>query len=188
MSLNFRGSFVFLLLLAAVSLGCGSMNRPVANPQPDSGPGPDQARIYFTLSQVFPGGQAFVLQRDELIGYVRNRQYFYVDVPAGPHLFMLVSENTEGLKGNFDGGKTYYVHLFVTPGFGSTRVYWKPMAPGEENWDKRHEWIDACTRMELIPEKASAWEEKYAEANANRLAKYESGEIEVAEMGPQNAE
>ncbi len=176
---------VAILAMATLALSsCTKMYVVVDEPRPTAAPAADTARIYFMLPQNFPGGRAWVLEDDNLIGYVQNRQYFMHEVPAGEHLFMLVSENTEGLKGQFEGGKTYYVRMFITPGIMGTRVYWAVLEDGKENWDKRYEWLDACRQVTLNPGKANKWESKYAGKNAERLAKYTSGESEPATFGP----
>lgn len=180
---------VATLALATIALSsCSKMYVVVDEPRPTAAPTADTARIYFMLPQGFPGGRAWVLEADELIGYVQNRQYFMHEVPAGEHLFMLVSENTEGLKGQFEGGKTYYVRMFITPGVMGTRVYWAMLEDGKENWDKRFEWLDGSRQVTLNSEKAKKWEAKYAEKNAERLTKYTTGEAEPVAFGPSAGE
>jgi hypothetical protein len=129
-----------------------------------------------------------------VIGYLQNRQVFYVDVPAGEHLFMCVTSNADAIKANLAGGKTYYVRLFSTPGAmsimlgGSENMYMEPIAPGTEGWDKRIEWIDGATLVEKNPEKCADWEEEYADRNAERLANFKSGKAEAKVMGPEAGE
>jgi len=181
-----RRLFVVALFVSTVFsfLGCTKMFIVVNEGKPTAAPSQDTARIYFNLPQGFPSGHAWILEDDNLIGYVQNRQYFMYEVPAGEHLFMLVSENTEGLRGQFEGGKTYYVRLFVTPGIMRTRVYWAMLEAGKENWTKRHKWLDISKRVALNPQRAPQWEIKYAEKNAKRLAKYTSGESTTSVFSP----
>jgi hypothetical protein len=178
----------FIIAVVASLAGCSKMYVRVNEPRPNAAPAADTARIYFMLPQGFPGGRAWVLNQDKLIGYVQNRQYFMYEVPAGNQLFMLVSENTEGLQGQFEGGKTYYVRLFITPGVMSTRVYWAVLEAGKENWDKRLEWVDRSQRVALNPGKGEKWEKKYAAKNAERLAKYTSGEAKPNTFAPEAGE
>ena len=136
----------------------------------------------------------YVLKEDKVIGYLENRKLFFVEVPAGEHLFMSVTSNTEGLKASLAGGKTYYVRLFSTPGAmsmlagGSENLYMEPIVPGTEQWEKRLEWIDGNQLVTVNPGPASEWEVKYAAENAERLAKFRSGEADAKSLSPEQGE
>jgi len=184
-----------VLLGAVLVSGCAGYNMKSTTPRPTAAPAADQARVYF----IKPGGswgnaEGFVLLEDKVIGYLQNRQVFFVDVPAGEHLFMSVTSNADGIQANLAGGKTYYVRLFSTPGAmsmlvgGSENMYMEPIAPGTEQWDKRNEWLDGATLMQMNPEKCAAWEKKYAEKNAERLANFKSGKAQAKTMLPEIGE
>lgn len=187
---------VFALVLGAVlASGCAGYNVKSTTPRPTAAPAADQARVYF----VKPGGswgnaEGFVLLEDKVIGYLQNRQVFWIDVPAGEHLFMSVTSNADGIQANLAGGKTYYVRLFSTPGAmsvmlgGSENMYMEPLAPGSEGWAKRMEWVDGATLVEMNEEKCVAWENKYAEKNAERLANFKSGKAEAKPITPEMGE
>lgn len=177
-----------LLALGFLAMGCGSMNRPVNGPAPNGAPAADTARVFFLLPQGFPGGYTTVLHEDKPVCHLKNRQYCVYDMPAGHAVFMSVSGNTEGLEGDFAGGKTYYIKAFITPGFQSTYVYWAQVEPQTEDWAKIKDWMDAGTFVELNPDKADPWEAKYANKNGDRLAKYKSGEAKPVTVNPASAE
>jgi hypothetical protein len=184
-----------LVIGAVLAAGCAGYNAPSTTPRPTVAPTPDTARVYF----VKPGGswgnaEGFVLLEDKVIGYLQNRQAFYIDVPAGEHTFMSVTSNADGIKATLVGGKTYYVRLFSTPGAmsilvgGSENMYMEPIAPGSENWDKRLEWVDGAKLMQMNPAKCEAWQNKYAAKNAERLASFKSGATQVKPLTPEMGE
>jgi hypothetical protein len=184
-----------VFLASALVIGCAGYNLPVESPRPTAEPPADQARVYF----VKPGGSwgkatVFILQEDKAIGYLENRQVFYVDVPAGQHIFMSVTSNTEGVEANLAGGKTYYIRLFSTPSAMSTMVggsedlHMAPIEPGTEQWDKRLEWLDGATLVKMNKEKVAEWEAKYVERNLERLANFRSGEAELKKIEPEFGE
>lgn len=180
-----RSTFILLVFTAVVMGGCAGLSRYAKGPEP-VGPGAGQARIYFVLPQGFPGGRAFIVEEDKLLGFVGNRQYVVVDVPAGEHLFMLISEQTEGAIGNFEAGKTYHFKMFITPGFGSSRVYWTPLTATGEDAEARTKGLAVSKRVELNPAKAAKWEAKYAEKNRKRAANFRAGNDEAAKIGPEH--
>lgn len=183
------------LSMAICLLSCAGYNVPSTAPIPTTAPAADVARIWF----VKPGGsldkaEAFVFQGEEVIGYLQNRQMFYVEVPAGKYIFMSVTSNASGVEANVAGGKTYYIKLVSAPSAasilvgGSENLFMAPLKPGDDQWDDRHEWINKCRLMDLNHEKVGAWEEKYAERNAKRLAAFESGESEMKILAPEDGE
>ncbi|TPV96076.1 MAG: hypothetical protein B7733_06635 [Myxococcales bacterium FL481] len=180
-----RSTFLWLLFAAVLASGCAGLNQYAEGPEP-AGPGAGQARIYFVLAQGYPGGRAFIVEEDKLIGFVSNRQYVVADVPAGEHLFMLISEQTEGVTGQFEAGKTYYMKMFITPGFGSTRVYWTPLTATGEDQQAREKGLAASRRVELNQAKVPAWEAKYAEKNRRRAANFRAGKDEAKAIGPEH--
>jgi hypothetical protein len=184
-----------LVLSVLAASGCAGYNVASTTPRPTAAPAADQARVYFMK----PGGswgnaEGFVLLEDKVVGYLKNRQVFFVDVPAGDHLFMSVTSNADGIQASLAGGKTYYVRLFSTPGAmsmmlgGSENMYMEPIAPGTEGWGKRMEWLDGATLVEMNDEKCAAWEAKYAEKNAERLANFKSGKAQAKPMTPEMGE
>ncbi|MEM9458904.1 MAG: hypothetical protein AAGF11_32295 [Myxococcota bacterium] len=185
-----RSSLTLLLLLtftAPLSAGCGGLSYTVDGPVAP-GPAEGSARVYFVLEQRYPGAAAYIVENETLLGYVRNAQYFYADVPAGEHLFMLISEQTEGVRGNFEAGKTYHLKLFVTPGFWQTRVYWTPLEATGKDAKTRVEDVEDCRRVELDPDRAARWEAKYAERNKERVHNFEAGKDDVTTIEPKHGQ
>lgn len=180
-----RRSCLLLVLLVLFTTGCAGLSRYAEGPVPE-GPAPESARIYFVLEQRYPGAEAFVVENETLLGYLRNAQYFHVDVPAGEHLFMLISEQTEGVRGNFEAGKTYHMKLYVTPGFWKNRVYWTPLETTGKDAQMRVEDVEDSRRVELNPDQAAKWEANYAERNRERVQDFASGEDEVTTIEPKH--
>ena len=191
----FIRTLVALVALGTLTTGCAKPFVKVATPRPAAAPSEDQARIYF----VKPGGSmqsayTYILEDDKVVGYLQNRTVFYLDVPAGEHFFMSVTSNTDGLKASLEGGKTYYVRLFSTPGAksllggGSENLYINPLVPGGEGWDKRMEWVDGNQLITVNPPVAKKWETKYAAKNAERLENFRSGAAEAKTLGPDQGE
>lgn len=180
-----RGSLLLLVLLS-LTTGCTSLSLEAEGPVP---PGPPEgtARVYFVLSQGFPAAQAYIIENETLLGFLENEEYVVVDVPAGEHLFMLVSEQTEGVQGTFEAGKTYHMKLFVTPGFMRTRVYWTPLTNSGEDLQARAEDVAECDdRVMVNPAAAPKWEARYAERNRERVQDFRSGEDEAKTIGPEH--
>jgi hypothetical protein len=175
-----------LLATGLLATACGpGYNIPVNTPRPSTGPAEDMARVYFMKpGGSWGGAEVFITQEEKVIGYLTNRQVFYVDVTPGKHFFMSVSSNTDGVDAEVAGGKTYYVRLFSAPGAmsimlgGSEDMYVVPIAPGTEEWDKRLEWVDGGQLVEMNPEKCGAWEAKYLKKNQERLANFRAGKDE----------
>lgn len=167
-----------LVVLLLLGTGCAGLSREVEGPGL-AGPPEGAARVYFALPQGFPSGQAYVVEDTKLLGFLTNDQYFHVDVPAGEHLFMLISEQDEAIRGNFEAGKVYHLKLYITPGFFQNRVYWTPLEGTGEDAKTRAEDIDDSDRVELNPEKAAQWEARYAERNRERAQSFISGEDDV---------
>jgi hypothetical protein len=180
-----RRSTFALLLLLTFTAGCAGLSRYAEGPVPE-GRGEGTARVYFVLAQGFPGGQAYVVENETLLGFVRNNHYFHVDVPAGEHLFMLISEQTEGVRGNFEAGKTYHMKLYITPGLMGARVYWTPLEATGEDATDRTEGIEQSKRVELNPEQAAKWNAKYAERNRKRVENFNAGKDEVTTIEPKH--
>ncbi len=169
---------ILILFLALASTACGSMNRRVEGPPP---PGPQEgdARIYFALNQGYPPGAAYILKENDLVSYVTNNEHAVVDVPAGEHLFMMISEQDEALSGDFKAGKTYYVKLFVTPGILGTRVYWVLLENSGEDVEIAEEMVVETERVELVKEKAAKWERNNRKNIEKRLESFRTGEDDI---------
>lgn len=185
--LSRRFSLCLALVTPLVISGCAGQSYSRYTNSPISAtPAPGHARVYFVMSQGFPKGRGFVLQEDKLIAVLTNRQYTLVDVPAGEHLFMLVSEQTKGLSGNFEAGKTYHVKMYVTPGLMKSQVSWTPLNSSAEGLEKRQKGLAASTRVELDPSRATQWENKYAEKNRTRVSNFRSGQAKATQITPED--
>ncbi len=171
---------LLLPLFFALSLGtgCAGLSHYAEGPEAP-GPSEDAARVYFVLAQGFPSGAGYVVEDTDLLGYIGNNQYFYVDVPSGEHQFMLISEQDEAVSGNFEAGKIYHLKVYITPGLFQTRTYWTPLEATGEDAQSRAEDIADCRRVELNPELAAKWEAQHAEDNSSRAQSFKSGEDEA---------
>ncbi len=178
-------SSLLLFLLLVFNTGCAGLNLDVDGPV-TPGPNEGTARVYFVLAQGFPSGEAYVVENTTLLGYVRNKEFFYVDVPAGEHLFMLISEQTEGIRGTFEAGKTYHMKLYITPGIMGTRTYWSPLENSGEDAKTRIENVEDCQQVTLNPDKVPSWEARYAERNTERVQNFNSGEDDVKIIEPKH--
>ena len=112
------------------------------------------------------------------------RLYKSQDLPA-------IALAADAVRDRLHGDKTYYVRLFSTPSALSTMVpggsedlHMAPIEPGTEQWDKRLEWLDGATLVEMNQEMAADWAKKYAERNAERLENFRSGEAEMKKIEP----
>lgn len=191
---------ILFVAAALFTYGCGTDYYIIAKkPLPSNGPSPDKARVFFVKPD--EGGlsgddAAFVLNKNKVIGYLESRQVFYVDLLPGEHVFMSVPQraNTDGIKASLTGGKTYYVKLYSTSTAASfwlgasQNVYMEPIGPGTKDWSKRGKWIGGCKLVEMNPEEISAWETKFAEKNAKRLANFMTGEAMLKPLTPEMGE
>lgn len=175
--LSRRAASLLVVLSTLMLLGCSSLMVEAKGAPQASAAG--TARIYFALNQGYPGGRAYIVEETTLLGYLENNEHFVVDVPAGEHMFMLISEQDEAIKGNFEAGKTYHMKLFITPGVLSTRVYWTPLKATGEDLADRKTAIEETTRMELVPEKAREWEADERDDLKEHAESFRSGEDEI---------
>lgn len=182
-----RSLTLLLALFALASTACSSMTKPAEGP-PGAGPKEGEARVYFALNQGYPPGAAYIVEETKLLGYLENNEHFVVDVPAGEHMFMLISEQDEAMAGQFEAGKTYYVKLFVTPGIMSTRVYWVPLKTMGEDRVTAKEMLEETERVELVSEEAAEWEADERDDLAERAKSFRTGEDEIEhKVGPEHA-
>lgn len=184
MSKLFRCILLPLTLILTLTLGsgCARIYKVVETPEA-AGPAEGMARVYFALAQSMPDGAAYIVEDTKLLGYVKNNMYFYVDVPAGEHQFMLIAWSAVGMDeaatGTLEAGKTYHFKIFVTPGFPTTRLYMTALENSGDDLKTRSEDIESCRRVELNPEEAAKWEQKFAERNSERAESFRSGEDDV---------
>jgi hypothetical protein len=156
---------------------CSSLTTEAKSPPAATAAG--TARVYFALNQGYPPGAGYIVEDTKLLGYLENGEHFVVDVPAGEHTFMLISEQDEAIKGTFEAGKTYHIRLFITPGVLSTRVYWVPLKNTGEDLEARKVDIGETTRMELVPAKAAEWEVEERDDMKERSDSFRTGKDEI---------
>jgi hypothetical protein len=145
--------------------------------------------VYFIMPGRFPPARAYILHNDTLIGMVQPHQYFYTDVPAGHSYFMSVTPNTSALDADLEGGKTYYVKVFATPGFAKNYVYMEGIRKDTTDWNLRLDWMDnACTFVEYVPEGGAKWDAKHKARNSQRLAELGASEAEPEPLGADHGE
>ncbi len=147
-------------ILFFMAVGCvTTADIPSTLSLPTSAPQSNTARVFFLFPQSkVISSYAFIFHGSEPIGIVRNKQYFFYDMPAGKHYFMSYGQNIgniEAISGDFQGGRTYYIKVFATPTFNmyaANPTHLAPLEPGTENWEERNEWINSHQMTMLNPE------------------------------------
>jgi hypothetical protein len=194
-------SATLLLALAAVSIFVSGCANPyytkIESPPQRAASSTGSARVYF----IGHGGSswggssyAFILREKKLIGYLQPGLMFYVDLPAGEHWFMAESSNADALKASLEGGKTYHVQVYWTPGamsilFGSAQhAHITPIVRGTEGWQNKQLWMSESEPVRLRPENAREWEFDYAETIAEHLASFKAGQTSFKTMDVSAAE
>ena len=153
------------------------------------------ARVYF----INPGGplgdnSIYILEETELIGYLENRKAAFVEVPEGEHFFISVASNVVGVLANLAGGKTYYLRLTAKPGpptalGGETiNTFIEPIVPGDEAWEKRHEWIHDAQLVALNQKRAASWNERWSVLNEERFMKFKQASRRIKSPIPEKSQ
>lgn len=170
-----------LFLVLSLGSGCATVYHFAEGPVAP-GPAEGSARVYFALPQGYPQGVAYIVEETKLLGVLQNKMYFYVDVPAGEHQFMVIAFNGSGMdeavRGTLDAGKTYQFKVFVTPGFPQPRIYMAPLEATGEDAQSRVEDLADSRRVEVDAEFAAKWESSFQERNLERADSFRSGEDE----------
>ena len=181
-------------VLAGLLVGC-NYAVPAKTPVPSTPPAPDMARVYFiNLGGPLGDNTTFILKETELIGYLENEKAAFVELPEGEHFFISVASNVVGLLANLAGGRTYYLRLTAEPGpptalGGETiNTFFDPIVPGDEFWEKRHEWINHAQLVALNEKRAATWNERWAVKNEERFMKFKRGEETYSSLNPDQGE
>ena len=161
---RFLGKLTLVVSLFACAACSVPLNRPAHAP-PSYTISPETARIYFTMPQGFPmTGEGNVVEGKKVVGFIKNKEYFSIDVPAGPHTFYLMGgRNEEALSGTFLAGKAYHIRIFVVPGPFGYREYWTALENAGEDLAARQQELAETMQMELDPTQAEDWEEEHEE-------------------------
>jgi len=117
-----RGLLISFMLLLG---GCASSSMLKAPQQQLAKPAADKAQIIFMRSSLYGAGISAPMfdvtaGEPKFVGIVDNSSKVAVEVPAGKHTFMVVSEAADFLEANVEGGKTYYA--MVTPRMGAWKA------------------------------------------------------------------
>lgn len=166
----------WLLLCACILGACSHISYAPETPSAQ-GPPPDQARVYFVLNQKFPPSRAYVTEGAKLVGAVEHGQHTFVDVPAGKHLFQLISSNREAIQGTLLAGKTYHVRIHNVAG----RTYWSPQENSGEDLATRTKDLEETQYVVLYPDRAAEWEEDNEEDVLEQLEEYTNGKEKVGQ-------
>jgi hypothetical protein len=183
------------ILVCLATIGCGRYAVPLKTRPPETPPPPDTARVYF-INPGAPAGDptVFILKETELIGYLEGKKAACVDLPAGEHFFMSLADNLEGVYAKLAGGKTYYLLLSFTPGpqtpMGGETVnaFLNPLVPGDDDWTRRHEWVDRVQLVALNQRRAEDWSTRWSERNQRRFLQFKNGEKKYALLTPDQGE
>lgn len=179
---------VLITFLAVVS-GAGGCKYyvSVGSPRPAEPPPADTARVYFVKPEGSEGGAAtFLLKETKLIGYLENQKAMYVELPPGEHFFMSVASNVDGVLADLEGGRTYYIQLISRPGEGTAlggtteNMSLTPLRPGDDRWERRHEWVENAELVTLDKNRGAKWEARKAAQNYKRFERFKRGEQRYA--------
>lgn len=108
--------------------------------------------------------------KQEFIAMVPNQSKFTLDVPAGTHQFMAISQgkklhSAKYMQADMEAGKTYYVVVKPEPAYGKTvfrlhPVHASPVAEYQLNSDSVRYMIESARNVENTAE-SSAWADRY---------------------------
>ncbi len=173
--------------VAVVLLGtaaCGPARYLIVNePKPATAPADGTARVYFVMPGSRLKATAVITEETKSIGYVQNGTWFWVDVPAGQHIFLSANGgNVSALDATVEAGKSYFVKIFVTPGFNANHVYMQGTCQADEDWANRQAWLDSWKQIKGNPEYMTAWDASKSDNMASYVAKVKGGEGDVKKM------
>lgn len=125
-----------LFFLVMVS-GCASV--PLGDPNEDAkrknfSTNPDSAGIYVYRNESFGAAiKMDVFLDGKMVGQTAAKTYFYVEVPAGSHTVMSVSENSDSITLEAENGKLYYIWQEVKMGvlYARTKLHLMNDAEGQ---------------------------------------------------------
>jgi hypothetical protein len=141
-----------LSLASAACAGSSDYMAEIKSPPPIAAPA-DKAGVVF----VRPSGLGFAInfaildQNGNWVGDAVAKAHFVVTLPPGEYLFVGWAENTAALKATLAAGRTYYVEVTPTVGFGSAHVVLEAVTPRSSDWSELDAWLKETKRLEPLP-------------------------------------
>jgi hypothetical protein len=150
-----RWKEVALLAATAATTACAGSSpymKELAAPQTMLAPA-DKAVVTF----VRPSGMGFAInfaildQEGHWIGDAVAKSHFAVSLNPGTYTFIGWAENTAALKATLAEGRTYYVEVVPSMGFGSAHVTLEALTPRDEDWKELPGWMHDTQGLEALP-------------------------------------
>lgn len=174
----FRGLLLTLLLVLG---GCASSSMVKAPNQQLTAVPADKAQVVFVRSSLFGAAISAPMfnvtaAEPAFIGILDNSSKLMVEVPAGKHTFMVVSEAADFLEADLVAGKRYYA--VVTPRMGAWKArfsVWPVRADGTGEFkkaDKKVQKIISSTVLMQNSAKSEAWFQKNKNDIKSKQAEY----------------
>ena len=133
-----------LALALIVFSGCAATNMITQGVSPNHQISPDTAKLYIIRDTSFGFAIAVSNYLDrKLIGQTKGGTYLIAEVPPGTHYVVASSENTMGLKFDFEKGKRYFLRQDIWPGLWRAQAGLSPYSLKEAE-----EAMGKCTYME----------------------------------------
>ncbi|MEQ1508744.1 MAG: hypothetical protein ABMB14_41335 [Myxococcota bacterium] len=138
------------LLGAPLTARAGDVKRfmtRVGRPEPIQA-APDRATLVFVRPSAYGGAINLPIldERGGWVGESRAKAYFSVTIAPGEQTFVVWSEGTNAMRGNFEAGKLYYVEVGFIIGAWSGRGRLFPIGPERPQWAELPGWLDHSER------------------------------------------
>ncbi|WP_306523530.1 hypothetical protein [Rheinheimera sp.] len=174
----FRGLILTLMLLLG---GCASSSMVKAPNQQLAAVPADKAQIVFMRSSIFGAAISAPMfdvtaAEPAFIGILDNSSKLMLEVPAGKHTFMVVSEAADFLEADLVAGKRYYA--IVTPRMGAWKArfsIWPVRADNSGEFNKADAKVQKIISNTVLMQnsaKSEAWYQKNKNDVKNKQAEY----------------
>lgn len=175
-----RASHILLLITSVFSMSTLNADSTQSSDQPESNQGSDATVIFMRSSFVGSAIKTTVYdvtdEETRLLGILKNKQKISYDVPAGKHVFMVVSEAADFMEADVSAGKTYYSIITPRTGAWKARFSMFPIRTDgttKFNTDSKNfaKWKKK-TKLTSLDDKSLAWFEKHKASVESKRAKY----------------
>jgi hypothetical protein len=163
---------VVLLLLSPVEAGNYFVEHTGAD-EPLAAPSEDSALVYWIRpSNLGSAVKTWAFVDDHVVGVTKARGYFFVNVPAGKHIFWNRAENVSAVEMEVLPGRTYYFEHDIRRGEMKAQVKQAPLTK-----EQGEAILATCKYTELTDE----GRQRGAEIVAERLSRVQA---QIAEDSP----